>query len=373
MPGATGGKIELALATSGSAGWKTVRGRWESDLADYAPSLHHIEHHWRLFASITERFGPKSLGHAIAGRAAARAAIAAGAKVVLLSTLQNAPWAPLHKGIQYIVYGDCTSAQLSQNYGGKKLEPPGSWICARIRRLRDHGCTFLCMSHWYRDALRNEYDIPESQLLFLPFYVDTNKWKPLARKPARARKQVLFIGAHLERKGADIVYAARAAAALRIRGFSYRLPQRRGGSGKSPSPSRSRRRIRRSHPPDRRMRSVSAADARRHVLDRGAGGGRLRAAGDHHGARRDWRNRPRWRHGNGVARTGSRLLRKRVGDLPRKSPPGRRARPQRARARRAPLFQDKAHGNLARRHCARRRDSRANLERRPARHRIERG
>ena len=113
---------------------------------------------------------------------------------------------PIEKGVQYIVYGDCTSAQLSRNYGGKQLGPPGSWICARIRRLRDHGCIFLCMSHWYRNALRDEYDIPENQLVFLPFYVDTDKWKPLANKPVNARKQALFIGAHLERKGADIVY-----------------------------------------------------------------------------------------------------------------------------------------------------------------------
>jgi glycosyltransferase involved in cell wall biosynthesis len=62
------------------------------------------------------------------------------------------------------------------------------------------------MSHWHRDALRDEFDIPEDQLQFLPFYVDTDKWKPIANKPANARKQVLFIGGDLARKGADIVY-----------------------------------------------------------------------------------------------------------------------------------------------------------------------
>jgi len=48
-------------------------------------------------------------------------AIDAGAKVILLSTLQNAPFAPLEKGVRYIVYGDCTSTQLATNYGGKTL------------------------------------------------------------------------------------------------------------------------------------------------------------------------------------------------------------------------------------------------------------
>jgi hypothetical protein len=206
MVGATQKRIDLGLVTNASAGWKTVRRRWETDLATHAPTLHHIEDHWRLLASITERFGPKSVGHALAGRAAARAAIDAGTKVILLSTLQNAPFAPLEKGVQYIVYGDCTSAQLATNYGGKTLGPPGSWICSRIRRLREHGCIFLCMSQWYQDALRQEFEIPEEQLQILPFYVDTDIWKPLANKARNTRKQVLFIGGDLARKGADIVY-----------------------------------------------------------------------------------------------------------------------------------------------------------------------
>jgi glycosyltransferase involved in cell wall biosynthesis len=206
MVGATQKRIDLGLVTNASAGWKTVRRRWETDLAMYAPTLHHIEDHWRLLASVTERFGPRSIGHALAGRAAARAALDAGAKVILLSTLQNAPFAPLERGVRYIVYGDCTSSQLATNYGGKTLGAPGSWICARIRRLREHGCIFLCMSQWYRDALREEFEIPENQLQLLPFYVDTEIWKPLANKARNARKQVLFIGGDLARKGADIVY-----------------------------------------------------------------------------------------------------------------------------------------------------------------------
>ena len=188
MIGATQKRIELGLVTNASAGWKTVRRRWEMDLAMYSPAVHHIEDHWRSLASVTERFGPRSIGHALAGRAAARAAIDAGAKVILLSTLQNAPFAPLEKGVRYIVYGDCTSAQLATNYGGKTLGAPGSWICARIRRLKEHGCIFLCMSKWYQDALREEFEIPENQLQILPFYVDTDIWKPQANK-ARSRAQ----------------------------------------------------------------------------------------------------------------------------------------------------------------------------------------
>jgi glycosyltransferase involved in cell wall biosynthesis len=198
--------VNLAIVASGSAGWKTVRTRWETDLAGYAPSLHHIEDHARLVTGLTERYGAKSIGHALAGRAASRAAIDAGADVVLLSTLQNAPFVPLPAGVRYIVYGDCTTAQLTELYGGKKLGFPGSLVNARLRRLVDHGSYFLCMSAWYRDALRQELGVSEERLVLLPFYVDTDKWKPLEQKPVNARNQVLFIGGDLERKGGDIIY-----------------------------------------------------------------------------------------------------------------------------------------------------------------------
>jgi glycosyltransferase involved in cell wall biosynthesis len=155
---------------------------------------------------LTERYGARSIGHALAGRAASHAALNAGANVVLLSTLQNAPFVPLPRGVRYVVYGDCTTAQLTELYGGRKLRFPGSFVNTRLRRLVDHGSYFLCMSEWYRDALRQELRVSEDRLVLLPFYVDTDKWKPLEQKPVNARKQVLFIGADLQRKGGDIIY-----------------------------------------------------------------------------------------------------------------------------------------------------------------------
>ena len=197
--------IKLGLVTSGSVGWKTVRTRWETDLAGYAPSHHHIEDHARWASSLTERYA-KSIGLALTGRAAASEAIRSGANVVLLSTLQNAPFVPLPPGVQYLVYGDCTTAQLAELYGGKQLGFPGSAVNAQLRRLVDHGCYFLCMSQWYRDALRRELGVGDDRLVLLPFYVDTEKWKPPETKPPNARPQVLFIGADFRRKGGDIVY-----------------------------------------------------------------------------------------------------------------------------------------------------------------------
>jgi glycosyltransferase involved in cell wall biosynthesis len=197
--------LHLGLVTSGSVGWKTVRTRWETDLANYAPTFHHIEDHARWASRLTERYA-KSVGLALSGRAAAREAIGSGANVVLLSTLQNALFLPLAPAVNYIVYGDCTTAQLTELYGGKKLGFPGSTINARLRRLVDCGCYFLCMSEWYRDALRQELNVSDDRLVLLPFYVDTEKWKPLAQKTSNPRPQVLFIGGDFWRKGGDIVY-----------------------------------------------------------------------------------------------------------------------------------------------------------------------
>jgi len=200
-------EVALGLVTSGSAGWRTVRERWERDLQDFSPRVHHIEDHARFLTSFTERHGAKSLGQAVAGRRAIGAALGEGARVVLLSTLQNACFAPLRDDVAYIVYGDCTTAQLAEFYGGKTLGFPGSWISRRIQRLADHGCYFLCMSDWYRSALKAEFTIPERQMIHLPFYVDTQRWRPLADKPRGERMQALFIGADFNRKGGDIVYA----------------------------------------------------------------------------------------------------------------------------------------------------------------------
>jgi glycosyltransferase involved in cell wall biosynthesis len=197
--------VKLGLVTSGSIGWKTVRTRWETDLADYAPTVHHIEDHARWASRLTERYA-KSVGLALTGRAASSEAIRAGATVVLLTTLQNAPFESLPPAVTYIVYGDCTTAQLAELYGRKTLGFPGTAVNARLRRLVGRGCYFLCMSQWYRSALRRELGVGDDRAILLPFHVDTEKWKPPEHKAPNARPQVLFIGADFQRKGGDIVY-----------------------------------------------------------------------------------------------------------------------------------------------------------------------
>jgi glycosyltransferase involved in cell wall biosynthesis len=198
--------VRLGIVTSGSAGWKTVRQRWERDLSDYDPRHFHIEDYCTALCGFTERFGAKSIGHSLAGRAAVRAALDAGANVILMSTLQNAPLIPTKSKVAYLIYGDCTTSQLTQLYGGKPLGFPGSWITSQLNCVAKNPSYFLCMSKWYGDALQAEFEIPAERIVILPFYVDTAKWKPGAKRDTESFN-VLFIGGDLARKGGDIVYA----------------------------------------------------------------------------------------------------------------------------------------------------------------------
>jgi glycosyltransferase involved in cell wall biosynthesis len=198
--------VRLGIVTTDDVGWKTVRQRWERDLAEYNPEFFHIEDYRRPITRLTRRYGARSLGDSLAGRAAAQAAIAAGVNVVLLSTLQYAPLLPAKPKVRYLIYGDSTTAQLTRLFGGKRLGFPGSWITPHLQHVANHRSQFLCMSEWFRETLRAEFIIPPDQLALLPFYVDLERWKPAERRDENPFK-VIFLGADLRRKGGDLVYA----------------------------------------------------------------------------------------------------------------------------------------------------------------------
>jgi len=112
--------------------------------------------------TLTTHYGGGSIGRALAGRAASHAAIGAGAKVVLLTALANAPLVPLPRGVTYLVYGDCTNAQIANLYWGTELRFPGSWVSTCIRRPGQSRMLFPLYVEWYRDALREEWGISET-------------------------------------------------------------------------------------------------------------------------------------------------------------------------------------------------------------------
>jgi len=197
----------VGLVTSNSVGWATLRARWERDFADLDPVLAHIEEHHAALNRFTERHGAKSVGHSLAGRAAASDAIARGARIILLTTLQNAPLVPLRNGVRYVVFGDATSAQLATLYGGTSIGLPGRVLGKRLRSLARHGTIFVCTSEWYRSALRDDLgECPAEQLVVAPFYVDVDRWTPDPDRAPSPRLQVLFVGRDLERKGAGVLY-----------------------------------------------------------------------------------------------------------------------------------------------------------------------
>jgi glycosyltransferase involved in cell wall biosynthesis len=200
--------VRLAVVTNSAVGWQTVRQRWEQDLSEYRPMLFHIEDHRPRLMALTQRYGGRSLGQALAGRDAVRRAIASGANVVLLTTTLNAPLLPADEPARYLIYGDATTRQLTELYSAKKLGFLGSLVTRQLKRIANGRTLFLCMSAWYRDALQAELDISADRLILLPFYIDIEKWRPASGErrdcqPLRA----LFIGGDLQRKGGDIIYA----------------------------------------------------------------------------------------------------------------------------------------------------------------------
>ena len=50
-------RVRLAIVTNSALGWKTVRKRWEADLAEFHPMLFHIEAYRRNLSLLSERYG----------------------------------------------------------------------------------------------------------------------------------------------------------------------------------------------------------------------------------------------------------------------------------------------------------------------------
>lgn len=196
-----------ALITNNRAGWGTMRRRWEKDLQEpEGPTMVlHLEEEARAWGRLTDRWGFRSSWHLLAGRAAAEKAVRAGCRVILFSTLHYAAWVPRHRDVRYLIYGDSTPDQLCRLYDGRPLAGMFRLMHQRLKRLAEDGHQFLCMSRWYAEGLRTEYGVPESQLTFLPPYVDTELWKPSAVRENAGTFRVVFLGADWRRKGGDLV------------------------------------------------------------------------------------------------------------------------------------------------------------------------
>jgi glycosyltransferase involved in cell wall biosynthesis len=198
-----------ALITNDLAGWKTIRRRWESDLKGEPGCVMHLEDYALRWKRLTGRLGFRSSWHLASGRTASRTAYRKGCRLQLVSTLHYAAWLPRRKDVRYLICGDSTPDQLCQLYDGHPLAQPFRWLHRRIRALAADGHHFICFSNWYAKGLQEEYDVPATNITFLPPYVDTGLWQPQPRPPRRTptSQRVVFLGADWARKGGDLVLA----------------------------------------------------------------------------------------------------------------------------------------------------------------------
>lgn len=198
-----------ALITNDRAGWATMRRRWEADLRGEPTTVLHLEDFALKWKKMTQKVGFRSTWHLASGRAAASKAYRQGCRLQLVSTLHYAAWLPRRKDVRYLIYGDSTPDQLCQLYDGRPLAQPFRWLHQRLARLAADGHHFLCMSHWFAEGLKAEYNVPAEHITVLPPYVDTDLWKPQPRAPRKSpdAQRVVFLGADWSRKGGDHVLA----------------------------------------------------------------------------------------------------------------------------------------------------------------------
>jgi len=182
--------------------------------------------------------------------------------------------------------GDCTTAQLTELYGGRTLRFPAPSSTRRLCRLGRSRMLFSVHVECNRDALRAELGVSEDRLVLFPsMSIPTNgsRWN----KSGEHRQQVLFIGRRPQRKGGDIIYDL-----ARLESFETSISRRL--AAREPGPEIFTRSIipagiRRSHSAGGGC-DVFILPTRADASPLSNGGGRLRSPRHHHGAWRHFRD-----------------------------------------------------------------------------------
>ncbi|MDD5597819.1 MAG: hypothetical protein PHV82_07735, partial [Victivallaceae bacterium] len=208
-------KIGIVTIAPGG-GWNTVRQRWEKYFAETRDAdfrFYHIEEYARGIHRLTvEKHRLRSLWYLAAGRAAAEHAIKDGCETILIDTFHYAAWAPLYKNVRYLMYGDATAKQLTSlrplaSNKNATLPKLIEWLYKKgIKRLARHGTVFLGMSNWYLKGLREEFGIPDEQLVELPIGINLKHWKRRETETSgKTALDILFIGDPFGEKGGPIL------------------------------------------------------------------------------------------------------------------------------------------------------------------------
>ena len=143
------------------------------------------------------------------GRAAAQAAIRAGATKIILGTYHNCPWLPQKKGVRYFIFSDATMRQLANlgySHQQRDISRMAKFIYGRgVRRQAQAGHHFFCISGWYAKALQAEHGVQSKQITIVPPSVDTEYWRPKANERKAGPLRAVSIGADFMRKGGDVL------------------------------------------------------------------------------------------------------------------------------------------------------------------------
>jgi len=192
----------LGVVCTTELGWRTVRLRWEKLLPLEFEDVRFVNP--ESFERKSKAFGSRSLREMLNTRAAAKAAIAAGAKDLLVATNTDATLLPRKSGARYFIYMDATHFQTQWI---SFRSPPKLRLKLRVEKMKklvQEGHMFLCMSRFAAHGAAEEYGAKFERIRIVPPPVDTERFVPgpvHKNPPIRA----LFIGSRFKVKGGEVL------------------------------------------------------------------------------------------------------------------------------------------------------------------------
>ncbi len=92
-------------------------------------------------------------------------------------------------------------------------EQSPSWLEGLKWRLNAHcfqrAQRLVAWSHWTKEALVAEYDVPEEKIIVIPPGVNSQAWvRPTPRQQGNGPVKILFVGGDLQRKGGELLLEA---------------------------------------------------------------------------------------------------------------------------------------------------------------------
>lgn len=193
----------IAVICAADLGWKTVRKRWAEALPLEFESVRFF-HPEEQSPRGTAWFSA-NLRRMLNTRTAARLAMAAGFKRLLVATNTDAVLLPRNSGARYYIYMDAGHAQGRWIYSHRAPNLKMKARVERMRKLAREGHSFLCMSRLAAHGAANEYQAKSEVISVIPPPINTDLFKPRARDGKSRPFRVLFNGADFERKGGDIL------------------------------------------------------------------------------------------------------------------------------------------------------------------------